>query len=341
MLSFVSNFLYYVIVPYVLALAMAWLSDRARFAHVDKSDLTDGYLREPPSSEEPALIARVVGDGFVARAASATVLELVRKGALVLEYVPTSRDGMLLDGDLSEKGERRAREKLRAGGRRELETPRVSLAPGARDWRLTLYERLTLDLVFADGRTSATAEEIEDLVRACPGLVSRHADRLSAEADRDLRDRHLVEGVSPSLMGLAVAVLVAYALGGVFVVGFDVVTLVFFGLPGLAAMFAYARPREVYTAEGRTLLVRCRAFQRYLGTLTRLSDARLADVTLWGEQLVYGVATGVSGRAARELFTFRSSEPSGAVPSWYVAYARAHDGEAAGDRPAPPRGGLS
>lgn len=59
---------------------------------------------------------------------------------------------------------------------------------------------------------------------------------------------------------------------------------------------------------------------------------RLADVALWGEQLVYGVATGVSERAARELFSSRSSEPTGAVPSWYVAHARAHDGRAADKR---------
>lgn len=63
-----------------------------------------------------------------------------------------------------------------------------------------------------------------------------------------------------------------------------------------------------------------------------MPDVRLADVALWGEQLVYGVATGVSERAARELFSARSSEPTGAVPSWYVAYVRAYGGKAADKR---------
>ena len=34
-MSVITNFLYYIILPYVLALVMVRLSDRARFAHVD------------------------------------------------------------------------------------------------------------------------------------------------------------------------------------------------------------------------------------------------------------------------------------------------------------------
>ncbi|HIZ46630.1 MAG TPA: DUF2207 domain-containing protein [Candidatus Olsenella pullistercoris] len=333
-MSVITNFLYYVVLPYALALAMVRLSDRARFAHVDRSDIRDGYLREPPSTDEPMFLARVMDEDFVLSGVTATLLALERKGVVRIERVPTAWRCLRIDDRMDEA--RAAKALAQRAASLERETVRVSLAADVRPERLTAYERMALEQVFVDGRTSITAEELAEARLEVPAYLARQGRRLSDMATRDMQGRHLVEGVSPSLFWLAVVLLVAYVLGAFLLVGFDVLPMIFFGLPGLAMMVAYSRPREVYTAEGRTLLVRCHAFQRYLVELTRTRDARLTDVALWGEQLVYGVAVNAVGAAPRELFPKVESGRAPAAPDWYVAYARAHDEKNASSRPLPP-----
>lgn len=324
-MSVVTNFLYYVILPYVLALVMVRLSDRARFAHVDRSDMRDGYLREPPTTDEPMLLARVMDEDFVLSGVTATVLALERKGAVRIERVSVARPCLRIDDRMDEA--RAAKTLAQRAAGLERYTSRISLAPDVRPELLTAYERLALELVFADGRTSITAEELAEVRFEVPAYLTRQSRRLSKMATNDMHERHLVKGVSPSLFWLAVVLLAVYVLGAFLFVGFDVLPMIIFGLPGLAATVAYSRPREVYTAEGRALLVRCHAFQRFLVELTRTRDAHLTDVTLWGELLVYGVAVHAVAVAPRELFPRIESGRAPAAPDWYVAYARACDGK--------------
>ena len=326
-MSFVTNFLYYVILPYVLVLIMVRLSDRARLAHVGRSDIHDGYLREPPSTDEPMLLARVMGEDFVLSGVTATVLALEQKGVVRIERVPSAWRCLRIDDRMDEA--HAAKTLAQRAASLERDTYRISLVSDVRPERLTEYERLTLELVFVDGRTSVTAEELAEARLEVPAYHTRQSRRLSSRATGDMHERHLVEGVSPSLFWLAIVLLAAYVLGAFLFVGFDVLPMVFFGLPGLAMTVVYSRPREVYTAEGRTLLVRCHAFQRYLVEFTRTRDARLTDVVLWGEQLVYGVAVGAVGVAPRELFPKIESSRAPAAPDWYVSYVRAHDEKSA------------
>ena len=330
-MSVITNFLYYVIFPYVLAVVMVRLSDHARFAHVDRSDIRDGYLREPPSTDEPMLLARVMDKDFVLSGVTATVLALERKGVLQIERVPTAWRCLRIDDRMDEA--HAAKTLAQRAADLERDTFRISLASDVRPERLTEYERMALEQVFVDGRTSITAEELAEVRREVPTYLTRQSRRLSSKATNDMHEHRLVEGVSPSLFWLAVILLAAYVLGAFLFVGFDVLTMVFFGLPGLAIMVAYSRPREVFTAEGRTLLVRCHAFQRYLVDLTRTRDAHLTDVTLWGEQLVYGVAVNAVRAAPRELFPKIESNRTPTAPDWYVAYARAHDEKNISSRP--------
>ncbi len=323
-MSFVTNFLYYVILPYVLVLVMVRLSDRARFAHVGRSDIHDGYLREPPSTDEPMLLARVMGEDFVLSGVTATVLALEQKGVVRIERVPSAWRCLRIDDRMDEA--HAAKTLAQRAASLERDTYRISLVSDVRPERLT-YERLTLELVFVDGRTSVTAEELAEVRFEVPAYLTRQSRRLSKMATNDMHERHLVKGVSPSLFWLAVVLLAVYVLGAFLFVGFDVLPMIIFGLPGLAATVAYSRPREVYTAEGRALLVRCRAFQRFLVELTRTRDAHLTDVTLWGELLVYGVAVHAVAVAPRELFPRIESGRAPAAPDWYVAYARACDGK--------------
>ncbi|MBM6774228.1 DUF2207 family protein [Olsenella profusa] len=332
MLGIVSNFLYCVVLPYVLAVAMARLSDRARFAHVDRRDFADGYLREPPSSDEPALLARVVGAGEGSMV-TATLLSLERKGVVSVDRT-TEPPALRLGDDLEREPARPGARQAEGQGRGDV---LLSLSVGVREGRLSAYERLALDMVFIDGRLSATARSLSEARLACPAYVRRLRHALAAEADRDLHARHLVEGVSPSLLWLAVIVVVAYVLVGLLVVGLDVAPMVLFGLPGLAALVSFSRPREVFTAEGRTLLVRCRAFQRYLAHFTHLSEAHLTDVTLWGELLVYGAAVHTTSVVDNELMPAALIKDAPVAPAWYVAYVRGGCGKPSGC-PEPPRG---
>ena len=333
-MSVITNFLYYIILPYVLALVMVRLSDRARFAHVDSSDIRDGHLCEPPSTDEPMFLARVMDEDFVRSGVTATLLSLDHKGVVRIERVPTAWCRPRINDRMDEAHAAKTLAQRAAGLERE--TVRVSLASNVSTKRLTEYERMTLDFVFVDGRASITAEELAEARREFPAYLTRQSHCLSGKATRDVQERHLVEGVSPSLFWLAVVLLAFYALVAFLFVGYDVLPMIFFGLPGLAMMVAYSRPREVYTVEGHALLVRCHAFKRYLVELTSMRDARLTDVALWGEQLVYGVAVNAVGAAPRDLFPKIESSRAPAAPDWYVAYVRAHDKKNASSRPSRP-----
>lgn len=229
-MSVITNFLYYIILPYVLALVMVRLSDRARFAHVDSSDIRDGHLCEPPSTDEPMFLARVMDEDFVRSGVTATLLSLDHKGVVRIERVPTAWCRLRINDRMDETHAAKTLAQRAAGLERE--TVRVSLAPNVSTKRLTEYEHMTLDFVFVDGRTSITAEELAEARREFPAYLTRQSHCLSGKTTRDVQEHHLVEGVSPSLFWLAVVLLAFYALVAFLFVGFDVLPMIFFGLPG-------------------------------------------------------------------------------------------------------------
>ena len=339
MATVVASVLYFVIVPYVLAYLVARITNEARFARVDRSEIPEEGSSELPSDDEPALIARVSEDGETgSRGLVATVIELERRGVVRIEHVRSSRFGPTLDE--ARKGVDDARLDWRERGAVELGfgcgTYEATLADDADAARLTKIEQRALDVVFAPGGRRVRAEQLAQWRADYPACARRLSQAFAQAVEELLVERHLVEGVSESFTDVVVMLVAIFYLAGLIVIGADSLLPLLLGAPGVVAALCFSRPREVFTPEGRELRVRCKTFGRYVSRSASVSGAHLTDGGVWGRSLAYGVAVGAVSGPVSELLPSTSSREVPRAPVWYVPYARLN-GRGKGRPPVPPR----
>lgn len=334
----IASFLYYVVVPYVLAVMVSRITDAARFARVSRAEIPEDGLDELPSDEEPALLARVVSeDGFVPSGFTATVAELERRGVVTIERVPSPLAGLTLDEAREEPecGERERSERVeRERGKVVLANHEFALAERAEDAHLSQIELTALEMLFADGSRKITSKRLAKWRADNPAPAKRLVAAFAQAVDERLGERHLVEGVSESFLDVVAVLVAIYYVAGVVVVGTYLMPLMFLGLPGIVAALSFSRPREVYTEEGHALLVRCRAFARHLAR-ERLPWATLEGRSALGKRFACGIAVRAITYPVSELDHPYTLSETPAAPAWYVPYAQLH-GKGRGTPPVPP-----
>jgi uncharacterized membrane protein len=240
-----------------------YLIRRARERHDAAAAAAPRELSEPPSRDDPAVVAVVLGRGTPSRRAiAATVLALADANAI----------------EINEYGEKVV-----------IEIPNDARGATATDELVlvALHER-------ADPEGKVVGPPIWDDEK-----VPWWRD-YARDARGRAMSAHLVENRVPLLGLMLVSILTATALALIFfwyVLTFIGLILLANTLPWLAVGVSGYR----LTADGVRDRSRWIAFGRYVAAQGSVSDVGPAAVSIWGPNLVYGVLLGEGDRAARVL----------------------------------------
>jgi hypothetical protein len=251
-----------IIVPTLLVTLLVLLRGTKRHRSNDAAvSAVPEELPEPPSRDDAALVATVVGEGTPSRrAVAATVLELAARGVL----------------DVQEYG------------------PKLVIVVPPRAEGSTPEDALVLSALRAradDG--TVTGPPIWE------GKVDWWRDYAKGARSRALTAGH-VQTRLPFIGLILFTVMIATAVSMIFFsrtavfVGCIVLAN---GFPHLIARASGYR----LTTKGQVERARWRAFGRHLHALRSTRDVGPAAVAVWGPNLVYGVVLGEAPRAARPL----------------------------------------
>jgi hypothetical protein len=252
-----------IIVPTLLiALLVVLRGTKRRRADDEAVAAVPQELPEPPTRDDAALVATVVGDGTASRRAVAgTILELAERGAL----------------DVEEYG------------------PKLVISVSPRAAGATPEEALVLGSLreLADENGAVTGPPIWH------GKVAWWRDFARGARTRAL-DAGLVQTRLPFVGLILFTVMIATAVAILFFwrtavfVGCIVLAN---GFPHLVARASGFR----LTTKGKVERAQWLAFGRHLGAHRSVRDVGPAAVAMWGPNLVYGVVLGEAPRAARPL----------------------------------------
>ncbi len=240
-----------------------YLIRRAREHHRAVEAAAPHELTEPPSRDDPAVVAAMIGRGTPSRrAVAATVLGLADAGAISIEEYG---EQLVLDIPNDARGA----------------TATDELVLVALHERADAEGKVVGPPVWGDEK----AQWWSDYARDARG----HAMTAG-----------LVETRVPLLGLMLVSILTATALALIFfwyVLAFVGLILLANTLPWLAVGISGYR----LTANGATCRSQWIAFGRYLGAQGSVHDVGPAAVSIWGPNLVYGVLLGEGDRAAHLL----------------------------------------
>ncbi len=253
-----------------------------------KRDFKAKYYRELPGEYTPAEMSILLTMGQVGtRDITATLMDLVRKGILILKKETYIKDGFFRD--------------------REVEDYSLSLNPEAPQLEIKRHEdfligwfirtigrggHVFLDEISTYARTSSGARQFtRDYQRWC-SMVKEEADK------NDFFDKTSVKGrLAANLIGML----------GYFGIGISFITLLQAetGIPlmilGLI-MFVFGGLRiKRRTACGNEQYAMWKAFKNFLKDFSRMDKAEMPSIIIWEHYLVYAISLGVAKEVIKQL----------------------------------------
>ncbi len=245
------------------------------------------YYRELPGEYTPAEMSVLMSMGLVnTRDITATLMDLVRKGILILKKETYIKDGFFKA--------------------REIEDYSLSLNPDAPQIQLKRHEdfligwfirgigrngHVFLDEISEYARTSAGARQFSmDYQRWCT-LVKEEADK------NDFFDKTSSKGrIAAILIGM-----VGYFVTGVlfilFLQAFAGIALTIQG----PLMFLFGVRLNRRSAYGNEQYAMWKAFRNFLKDFSRMDKAEIPSIVIWEHYLVYAISLGVAKQVIRQL----------------------------------------
>ncbi len=284
-----------------------------RYGQEPKVDYAEGYEREPPTNDPPAVIGAIITQkpSVGTREFTATLFDLIRRGVLKAEPVSVKKDGLLSEKTITDL--------------------RVDVGSGDPD-SIEDFARNVLTLKNFERRVLNVAERVlshgpvtlTDFEERIKDGDDRQANRSSYESfsdavKREVERRDLVErspgrllGPAALVLGLAGAAWFVLSLLGVNIGALiSLIFSSFIGFVGAAVVVwvvfrrVFARPDSALgstlhrmwvrrTPKGALLHARWQSFRRYLTDFSRMEESPPASLALWEQFLVYGIALGVA-----------------------------------------------
>lgn len=252
-----------------------------------KSSFKAKYYRELPGEYTPAEMSVLMTMGMVnTRDITATLMDLVRKGVLILRKETYIKDGFFKD--------------------KEVEDYSLSLNPEAPPVQLKRHEEFLigwfirtigrgghvfLDEISAYAKTTAGARQFsKDYQRWCT-LAKKEADK-NKFFDKT-SDRGRVAAILIGMFGY-------FGIGLALLTILQAVTGIFLVILGII-MFIFGIRLTRRTAYGNEQNAMWKAFRNFLKDFSRLDKAEMPSIVIWEHYLVYAISLGVAKEVIRQL----------------------------------------
>lgn len=251
-----------------------------------KSSFNAKYYRELPGEYTPAEMSVLMNMGSVnKRDVTATLMDLVRKGYLILKNETYIKDGFFRD--------------------KEVEDYSLTLNPEAPETGLLSHEsclinwfvkkigdgsRVFLDQISGHVRTEADARRFTRNYQNWCGMVRDEADKhkfFDASSQKG-KTTAILAGIAYIVLGF---ILTGAAQGGA---GFLPIILGFI-------MLIFGARLNRRSAYGNGQYTMWKAFRNFLKDFSRMDKAEMPSIILWEHYLVYAVSLGVAKEVIKQL----------------------------------------
>ena len=252
-----------------------------------RSTFSAKYYRELPGEYTPAEMSVLVTMGLVnTRDITATLMDLVRKGVLILKQETYVKDGFFRDKEVEDFSLSLNRE-----------APPVPLKRHEDfliGWFIRTIGRnghVFLDEISAYAKTQAGAHQFtRDYQRWC-SLVKEEAEK------NDFFDKTSEKG---KIAAILIGMLVYFGLGIAFITLLQALTGIVMIILGIIMLIFGARlnRRSAYGNEQNAMW---KAFKNFLKDFSRMDKAEMPSIIIWEHYLVYAISLGVAKEVIRQL----------------------------------------
>jgi len=251
-----------------------------------KSSFSAKYYRELPGEYTPAEMSVLVNMGnILTRDITATLMDLVRKGHLILKQESYIKDGFFRD--------------------KEVEDYSLTLNPEAPSSGLTRHEAFLIKWfinTIGDG-SKVFLDNITDYAGTTSGAMSfsknyeKWRKLVNEEAEKNnFFDKSSKKGqVAGALIGLAY-----FVTGIIFIFSVQALPSIILIILGIIMMIFAARLNK-RTAYGNEQYSMWMAFKNFLREFSRLDRAEMPSIIIWEHYLVYAISLGVAKEVIKQL----------------------------------------
>ncbi len=251
-----------------------------------KSSFSAKYYRELPGEYTPAEMSVLMNMGNVlSRDITATLMDLVRKGRLVLKKETYIKNGFFKDKEVEDYG--------------------LTLNQEAAGTSLKKHEAFLIDWfigIIGDGY-HVFLDEISEYAKTNSGAMqfSKDYQRWCKMAKEEAEKNKFFDKSSNKGQIAAVLIGLAYlGLGILFVSVLQALSGVLLVILGVI-MFIFGIRLSRRTAYGNDQYVMWKAFKNFLKEFSRMDKAEMPSIVIWEHYLVYAISLGVAKEVIRQL----------------------------------------